>query len=78
MSNFQVDLTNCDIEPIHIPGQIQSHGFLVVIDDEMSIQFHSDNINNFIAPVPDVLIGKSIGHIESLLDQDYQPDQAGS
>ncbi|MET4141775.1 ATP-binding protein [Pedobacter sp. UYP1] len=74
MSNFQVDLTNCDIEPIHIPGQIQSHGFMVVIDDEMSIQFHSNNISNFISPVPDLLIGKSIGHIEGLLDEGYQPD----
>lgn len=74
MSNFQVDLTNCDIEPIHIPGQIQSHGFMVVIDDDMNIQFHSNNISNFISPVPDVLIGKSIGHIEGLLDEGYQSD----
>ncbi|RZK16936.1 MAG: hypothetical protein EOO43_14000, partial [Flavobacterium sp.] len=32
MSNFQVDLSNCDREPIHIPGRIQSHGFLIVLD----------------------------------------------
>ena len=23
-----VDLTNCDVEPIHIPGSIQPHGCL--------------------------------------------------
>lgn len=74
MSNFQADLTNCDIEPIHIPGQIQSHGFMIVIDDEMSIQFHSNNISNFISSVPDLLIGKPIDHIGSLLGEDYQPD----
>ena len=58
MSGFQVNLTNCDIEPIHIPGQIQSHGFMIVIDTEMIIQFHSNNISNFISQVSDLLIGK--------------------
>lgn len=27
-----VDLTNCDREPIHIPGSIQPHGFLIACD----------------------------------------------
>ena len=26
-----VDLTNCDREPIHIPGAIQPHGILLVV-----------------------------------------------
>jgi two-component system, chemotaxis family, sensor kinase Cph1 len=26
------DLTNCDREPIHIPGSIQPHGVLIVLD----------------------------------------------
>ena len=72
MSGFQVNLTNCDIEPIHIPGQIQSHGFMIVIDTEMIIQFHSNNISNFISQVSDLLIGKSIDYIENLPDQAYQ------
>jgi light-regulated signal transduction histidine kinase (bacteriophytochrome) len=28
----QVDLTSCDREPIHIPGSIQPHGVLLVVD----------------------------------------------
>lgn len=28
----QVDLTTCDREPIHVPGSIQPHGVLLVID----------------------------------------------
>ncbi|WRH66738.1 MAG: hypothetical protein RSE13_24965 [Planktothrix sp. GU0601_MAG3] len=28
-----VDLTNCDREPIHIPGLIQSHGILFVLQE---------------------------------------------
>jgi light-regulated signal transduction histidine kinase (bacteriophytochrome)/CheY-like chemotaxis protein len=35
-SDFQVDLSNCDREPIHIPGGIQPHGILLAVrpDDE--------------------------------------------
>ena len=46
--NFSADLTNCDREPIHIPGKIQSHGVLVALDKESMIITHvSDNINSF-------------------------------
>jgi light-regulated signal transduction histidine kinase (bacteriophytochrome) len=27
-----VDLTNCDREPIHIPGSLQPHGILLTLD----------------------------------------------
>ena len=27
-----VDLSNCDREPIHIPGSIQPHGILLVVE----------------------------------------------
>ncbi|WP_026463841.1 ATP-binding protein [Adhaeribacter aquaticus] len=30
--NIQVDLSNCDKEPIHIIGRIQPHGFLLIIN----------------------------------------------
>lgn len=33
----RVDLTNCDREPIHIPGTIQRHGVLLACDTEMSV-----------------------------------------
>ena len=32
-----LDLTNCDREPIHIPGSIQPHGILLVIDPSSEI-----------------------------------------
>lgn len=32
-----VDLTNCDREPIHIPGAIQPHGCLLACDSSLSI-----------------------------------------
>lgn len=45
-----VNLTNCEFEPIHIPGSIQPHGFLIGIDsNSWKIDFCSGNISNFIA-----------------------------
>jgi two-component system, chemotaxis family, sensor kinase Cph1 len=35
--NLAVDLTNCDREPIHIPGSIQPHGVLLVVDPVSSV-----------------------------------------
>ena len=32
-----VDLTNCDREPIHIPGSIQPHGCLIACDEEATV-----------------------------------------
>jgi len=37
MNEFKADLTNCDIEPIHILGKIQSHGFLIAINNQTQI-----------------------------------------
>ncbi|RYG67448.1 hypothetical protein EON80_13560, partial [bacterium] len=30
---MQVDVTNCDREPIHIPGFIQPHGLLLALQE---------------------------------------------
>jgi len=40
-----VDLTNCDREPIHIPGSIQPHGAMLVYDAALSMTLrHSQNV----------------------------------
>ena len=45
----KIDLTNCDREPIHIPGKIQSHGFLVAVDHESyNITYISENTSAII------------------------------
>jgi len=71
MSQFKVDLTNCDREPIHIPGQIQSHGFLVVLDEEYVIRFYSDNIYEFIPAIPTPLLGKTLQYLETLVESAF-------
>jgi chemotaxis family two-component system sensor kinase Cph1 len=65
-----IDLTNCDTEPIHIPGQVQSHGFLIAIDGDGIIKFYSQNISNFLQSLPDNLLGRSVSEIEHKLGRD--------
>jgi two-component system, chemotaxis family, sensor kinase Cph1 len=42
-----VNLSNCDQEPIHIPGSIQPFGFLLAFGDDLNIEFCSGNIGLF-------------------------------
>jgi chemotaxis family two-component system sensor kinase Cph1 len=74
MPDFQVDLTNCDREPIHIPGQVQSHGFLIVVDQECTIRYFSDNISGFISGIPANLLGQPLANVELLFGITHQPD----
>ncbi|TDQ11080.1 ATP-binding protein [Pedobacter metabolipauper] len=49
MNNYQVDLTNCDKEPIHIPGKVQSHGFLIAISSlTFQVTYVSENVTEFL------------------------------
>jgi two-component system, chemotaxis family, sensor kinase Cph1 len=40
-ASFAVDLTNCDREPIHIPGSIQPHGVLLALREPDLIVTHA-------------------------------------
>lgn len=37
----EADLTNCDLEPIHIPGSIQPHGAMLVYDTTQQVVTHA-------------------------------------
>ncbi|MFD1605569.1 ATP-binding protein [Flavobacterium artemisiae] len=54
-----VTLTNCDQEPIHIPGKIQPHGFLIGLTAEWKIDFCTDNISSFIDITHSQALGKT-------------------
>ena len=57
----EVDLTNCDREPIHIPGSIQPHGMLMVLEgDDFEILQISANCNQFLAVEADALLGSHL------------------
>ncbi|MGV3604139.1 MAG: ATP-binding protein [Dyadobacter fermentans] len=59
-----VNLTNCESEPIHIPGSIQPHGFLLGIKKgDFRIEFCSANTADFIGAGPEKLLGKYIAEV---------------
>jgi chemotaxis family two-component system sensor kinase Cph1 len=74
MNPSEVNLTNCDIEPIRTPGHIQSHGFMLVVDESGTIQSYSENIFEFIPGLASNLKGRGLSHIEELLGTIYQPN----
>ncbi len=64
--SFQVDLSNCDREPIHLSGAIQPHGVLFVLSvPDLAILQLSANAGRFFGGVP--APGRAIGEI---LDSD--------
>lgn len=56
-----VNLTNCEQEPIHVPGSIQPHGFLVAVDTDFVIRYTSANVNDFAALSVEEVLQKPIG-----------------
>lgn len=59
MENFKVDLTNCDREPIHLLGKIQSFGFLAGINLlDKTLTYVSDNIGDLFKTESRELLGK--------------------
>ncbi|MCO6163159.1 ATP-binding protein [Flavobacterium sp. NRK F7] len=56
-----VNLLNCEDEPIHIPGLIQPHGFLIAVDSTTHIiTVCSENINQFLTISYEQVLGKKI------------------
>lgn len=57
------DLTNCDREPIHVPGAVQPHGLLLGMDDAGMVLVASANTPEMIgAPVEDV-VGSALADV---------------
>ncbi|WP_316843541.1 ATP-binding protein [Pedobacter psychrodurus] len=70
MTKFSVDLTNCDKEPIHIPGKIQSHGFLIAVDkNSLSISYLSENTEDFFKEPAKTLLDKNISVLNNSIKQ---------
>ncbi|MFC4173494.1 histidine kinase dimerization/phosphoacceptor domain -containing protein [Microvirga sp. GCM10011540] len=56
-----LDLTNCDREPIHIPGSIQPHGILLTLDPAtLSILQAAGETKRFVRRDIDQLLGEGI------------------
>ncbi|KQZ55043.1 signal transduction histidine kinase [Rhizobium sp. Root149] len=61
----KVDLTNCDREPIHIPGSIQAHGALIVCDgtggDVLAYSANTADMLGILAPVEGSRLEDAVG-----------------
>ncbi|MDB5328148.1 MAG: cph [Phycisphaerales bacterium] len=53
-----VDLSNCDREPIHIPGSVQPHGVMLVLDADRRIIQCSDSIAPLLGMAAQDAIGR--------------------
>ncbi|QCB37837.1 hybrid sensor histidine kinase/response regulator [Sphingobium sp. PAMC28499] len=61
MADFdKIDLTNCDREPIHLSGAIQTPGFLIAVSTDWIIARVSKNIRDLLGYDPEVLIGSPL------------------
>ncbi len=63
--NEQVNLSNCDREPIHIPGSVQPFGFLLGLLSDFTICMASENAANFLGGELSALLGSPINRVLS-------------
>jgi two-component system, chemotaxis family, sensor kinase Cph1 len=64
----EVDLTTCDREPIHIPGSIQPHGVLLVVDrKDLAVEQIAGDASRLIGVDPEHALGLPLSR---LLDSD--------
>jgi two-component system, chemotaxis family, sensor kinase Cph1 len=64
MTDETIDLTNCDRELIHIPGLVQPHGVLLVLQDPtLEIVQVSSNTQEVLGRLPEELLGKPLSNL---------------
>lgn len=65
---MSVDLTECDREPIHLPGAIQPHGALLALDEPaLTVTHVSVNVRELLHVEPDAALGR---RLENVLDDE--------
>jgi light-regulated signal transduction histidine kinase (bacteriophytochrome) len=81
--NREVDLTNCDREPIHIPGSVQPFGFLIALLSDFTVSIASENVQHYLGvecadllqrPIDSVLSESAVKTIRSRVDYLSGPD----
>ncbi|MBE9037731.1 ATP-binding protein [aff. Roholtiella sp. LEGE 12411] len=59
-----VNLINCDLEPIHLPGSIQAHGIILVLKEpELTILQCSNNTRHFFNLSPEELLNQPLNKL---------------
>lgn len=81
--NEPVNLTNCDREPIHVPGSVQPFGFLLALVSDFTICMASENAPHYLGgdigwllqqPITAVLSDAAVTAIRSRVDYLSGPD----
>jgi chemotaxis family two-component system sensor kinase Cph1 len=61
---FELDLSSCDREPIHIPGAIQPHGILFGLTaGDLHVSAVSANLSDHMKAEPAAVLSRSIGEL---------------
>jgi light-regulated signal transduction histidine kinase (bacteriophytochrome) len=63
--NQPVDLTNCDREPIHIPGSVQQFGFLLTLLSDFTIIIASDNVADYLGAAHTAVLQRPLAEVFS-------------
>ena len=59
-ATIRVDVTNCDQEPIHIPGAILPHGVMLVLDvDTLAIQQVAGDVPGLLNTTAETILGQA-------------------
>src|SRR5579872_2779125 len=75
--NQRIDLTNCDREPIHVPGSVQPFGFFLALLSDFSICMASANVADYLGiayaelfqrPLHDVFSEGAVAAIRTRVD----------
>jgi light-regulated signal transduction histidine kinase (bacteriophytochrome) len=65
MSGFEVNLTNCDREPIHVLGSVQPFGFLLAVNSDWIVVHASTTSLRYLGLAPADLVGKPLTQVLS-------------
>ncbi len=63
LSDKSLDLSSCDREPIHVPGSIQPHGFLLALDEQGMVQVASATSAAFLQRSVEDIFGSTLSEI---------------
>lgn len=69
MEVAEVDITECDREPVHIPGCIQSHGFIIGFSEEGVVTRISENLLERAGVKGNAVLGRAIEAIPHELQE---------
>jgi chemotaxis family two-component system sensor kinase Cph1 len=63
MTDDDLDLTACDVEPIHVPGAVQPHGVLLALAPDLTVAQVSESVAAHLARPPAAVLGRPLADL---------------